>query len=45
MNRQKEDKVLAEKLFNLPISKYDELIAMDQLNNKLDLIYNIYKEH
>lgn len=29
MNRQKEDKVLAEKLFNLPISKYDELIAMD----------------
>lgn len=28
-NRIKEDKVLAEKLFNLPISKYDELIAIE----------------
>jgi len=35
-NRQREELVLSEKLFNLPISKYPELIAMDEANKKYD---------
>jgi dynein heavy chain, axonemal len=37
--------VLAEKLFNLPISKFPELVAMEEMNKKYDLIYNIYKDY
>jgi dynein heavy chain len=44
-NRIREENVLAEKLFNLPISKFPELIAMEEANKKYDLIYGIYKEH
>jgi len=44
-NKTREELVLSEKLFNLPISKYPELIAMDEANKKYDLIYNIFKDH
>jgi dynein heavy chain len=37
--------VLAEKLFNLPISKYPELIKMELDNNMYDEIYSIFKSH
>jgi len=43
-NRTREENVLAEKLFNLPISKFPELIAMEEANKKYDKIYGIYKE-
>lgn len=36
---------MAEKLFNLPISKFPELVAMEELNKKYDQIYNIYREY
>lgn len=36
---------MAEKLFNLPISKFPELIVMEESNKRLDIIYNIFKEH
>jgi len=44
-NRQREEYVLAEKLFNLPISKYPELIKMEQDNLIYDEIYAIFKAH
>jgi len=44
-NRKREEYVLAEKLFNLPISKYPELIKMEQDNLMYEEIYNIYKSH
>lgn len=44
-NRKREEYVLAEKLFNLPISKYPELIKMEQDNLMYDEIYSIYKSH
>lgn len=43
--RKREEYVLAEKLFNLPISKYPELIKMEQDNMMYEEIYNIYKSH
>lgn len=44
-NRTREENVLAEKLFNLPISKFPELISMEEGNKKYDLIYGVYREH
>jgi dynein heavy chain len=44
-NRKREEYVLAEKLFNLPISKYPELIKMEQDNFNYDEIYAIFKSH
>jgi dynein heavy chain len=44
-NKIREQKVRAQKLFDLPISKYDELIKMEEMNKKFDLIYSIYKDH
>ena len=44
-NRKREEYVLAEKLFNLPISKFPELIQMEEDNNKYDRIYQIFKDH
>lgn len=44
-NRKREEYVLAEKLFNLPISKFPELINMEEQNKIYDDIYSIYKEH
>ena len=44
-NRKREEYVLAEKLFNLPISKFPELIQMEEDNKKYDEIYQIFREH
>lgn len=44
-NRRREELVLAEKLFNLPISKFPELIKMEEDNKIYDEIYSIFKEH
>jgi dynein heavy chain len=44
-NARKEECVLAEKLFNLPISKFPELIQMEMDNAVLEQIYGIYKDH
>lgn len=44
-NRKREEFVLAEKLFNLPISKYPELIKMEMDNAMYDNIYSIFKSH
>jgi len=44
-NMEREQKVKAEKLFDLTISKYDELIKMEEMNKNYDLIYSIYKDH
>lgn len=35
-NKTREENVLAEKLFNLPISKFPELIMMEEANKKYD---------
>jgi dynein heavy chain len=44
-NRKREEYVLAEKLFNLPISKYPELIKMEQDNIMYEEIYNIFRSY
>jgi dynein heavy chain len=44
-NKEREDNVLAEKLFNLPISKFPELVFMEEENKKFDKIYDIYKDY
>ncbi len=44
-NRRREEYVLAEKLFNLPISKFPELISMEEDNKKYDDVYQIFKDH
>lgn len=44
-NRRREEYVLAEKLFNLPISKFPELINMEEQNKIYDEIYTIYRDH
>jgi dynein heavy chain len=43
-NRRREEYVLAEKLFNLPISKFPELIKMEEDNKKYDEIYSLYRD-
>jgi len=35
-NKKREENVSAEKLFNLEISKYPELIAMEESNKRYD---------
>ena len=44
-NRIRNANVLAEKLFNLEISKYPELIEMEESNKKYDVIYSVYDEY
>ena len=44
-NKQREEFVLAEKLFSLPISTYPLLIKMEENNKLLDQIYSVYDEH
>jgi dynein heavy chain len=44
-NKEREDNVLAEKLFNLPISKFPELVSMEEMNKKYDMVYNIFKDY
>lgn len=43
MNIKKDEHVLSEQLFNLPISKFDELIKMETMNQTYSLIYSIYE--
>lgn len=44
MNEKKDELVLAEKLFNLPISTFKELVSVEEENKKLGVIYDIYKD-
>lgn len=43
-NKRKEELVLAEKLFNLPISTFKELVQIDESNKKLTVLYEVYAE-
>lgn len=36
--------VLAEKLFNLPISTFKELVQIEEENKKLNILYETYRE-
>ena len=42
-NIKKDEHVLSEQLFNLPISKFDELIKMETQNQIYSTIYKIYE--
>ena len=42
-NVKKDDHVLSEQLFNLPISKFDELNKMESQNQIYSMIYKIYE--
>lgn len=44
MNKQRLANVQAEKLFNLEISKYPNLVEMEERNKRYDLIYDIFDE-
>jgi dynein heavy chain len=43
-NRRKDELVMAEKLFNLEISTFKELVAIDEENKRLGALYETYKE-
>jgi dynein heavy chain len=43
LNKKKDELVLAEKLFNLPISTFKELVAIEEENKKLTVLYDVYK--
>lgn len=45
LNHRKDDYVMSEILFNLPISKYPSLIQMEELNEIYSKIYKIYEGH
>jgi len=45
LNHRKDDYVMSEILFNLPISKYPALIQMEELNEIYTRIYAIYENH
>lgn len=42
LNKKKDELVLAEKLFNLPISTFTELVAIEEENKKLTVLYDVY---
>lgn len=44
LNRRKEELVLAEKLFNLDISNFPELVAIDVENKQLQPLYDLYRD-
>jgi dynein heavy chain len=44
LNKKKEELVLAEKLFNLDISSFPELVAIDEENKNLQPLYDLYRE-
>jgi len=44
-NSEKDALVHSEKMFNLDISKFPELIAMEQANETYTKIYSIYEQH
>lgn len=43
-NQRKDELVMAQKLFNLKISIFKELVAIDEENKKLSVMYNLYKD-
>ena len=43
LNKKKDELVLAEKLFNLPISSFPEQVAIEEENKKLTVLYDVYK--
>ena len=43
-NKKKDELVLAEKLFNLEISTFKELVAIDEENKLLSTLYDVYKD-
>ena len=43
LNKKKDELVLAEKLFNLPISTFTELVAIEEENKKLTVLYDVYR--
>lgn len=43
-NKKKDELVLAEKLFNLEISTFKELVAIDEDNKNLSTLYDVYKD-
>ena len=42
-NIRKDEHVLSEQLFGIPISKFDELIKMETFNQTYSMIYKIYE--
>jgi dynein heavy chain len=42
LNKRKDELVLAEKLFNLPISTFKELVQIEEENKKLSVLYDVY---
>lgn len=44
LNKRKDELVLAEKLFNLPISTFKELVAIEEDNKALSALYDLYRE-
>lgn len=44
LNRRKEELVLAEKLFNLDISNFPELVNIDVENKQLQPLYDLYRD-
>jgi hypothetical protein len=45
LNHRKDDYVMSEQLFNLPISRYPALIEMEELNQLYTKIYDIFAIH
>jgi dynein heavy chain len=43
-NRKKDELVLAEKLFNLEILTFKELVAIDEENKLLSTLYDVYRD-
>jgi dynein heavy chain len=44
LNKKKEDLVLAEKLFNIDISTFPELVAIEEESKALQPVYDLYAE-
>jgi dynein heavy chain len=43
-NKKKDGLILAEKLFNLPISTFPELVSIEIENKKMQVLYGHYGE-
>jgi dynein heavy chain, axonemal len=43
-NAKKDELVMAQKLFNLEISTFKELVSIDEENKKLSVLYGLYRE-
>ena len=44
LNKKKDELVLAEKLFNLDISNFPNLVMIEEENKKLSILYKEYKK-